>query len=277
MTATGMSGYPPAHTRVDCGGDRHAISWEAGELIALDHDDPEGERELAVLGGTTCACVDVLQAWARHRDDPRLLAVLTRGTGDPVRSELGRGRAGSAATRGRVVGWTAYAPLQTGPPLFGPRPPRQMPGQSKSFQDDAALLAGLGRSLTVRLAATVTARLLDASAADGHPAPVARPALEASLFGRATSALRAWTGQASLELRLTVIEPGEPAILEEDGNSTIRAALPLEWVSKVWGRDLSIVAGRFTVDVVGATATRTTLQTVGSDLDTPSLLTLELG
>jgi hypothetical protein len=37
-----MSDYPRAVARITCGSERHSIRWEKGELIALDHGDPEG-------------------------------------------------------------------------------------------------------------------------------------------------------------------------------------------------------------------------------------------
>ena len=59
----------------------------SGNLVALDHDDPEGERALAALGGTSCACLDVLGAWSRQRENPGLLTALSRGTQDQIQVE----------------------------------------------------------------------------------------------------------------------------------------------------------------------------------------------
>src|SRR6202044_795789 len=87
MMAELLSGLPSAIARVDCSGERHSIRWSAGDLVGLDHDDPEGERALAALGGTSCTCVDVLAAWSRQRDNPGLLTVLSRGTQDPIQAE----------------------------------------------------------------------------------------------------------------------------------------------------------------------------------------------
>ena len=61
----------------------------------------------------------------------------------------------------------------------------------------------------------------------------------------------------------------------EDGNA-IRLALPLEWVSEVWGRDLVVIGGRFVLALIEAAGDRTTLWTVGSDLGPARSLTIEL-
>jgi hypothetical protein len=77
-------GIPDAVTRVDCGGEAHTLRWHAGELHALAHEDVEGERALAALGGEPCACVDVLDAWTRHADDLRVLMLASRGPADEL-------------------------------------------------------------------------------------------------------------------------------------------------------------------------------------------------
>jgi hypothetical protein len=41
------AGIPAAEVTVLCGGYTHTVRWEAGELIAVDHGDPEGEAVLA--------------------------------------------------------------------------------------------------------------------------------------------------------------------------------------------------------------------------------------
>ena len=87
MTTERLRELPAAIARVNCSGERHAVRWEGGDLIALDHDDPEGERALAALGGTSCTCLAVLRAWARRKESPGLLSALSRGPQDPVQSE----------------------------------------------------------------------------------------------------------------------------------------------------------------------------------------------
>jgi hypothetical protein len=128
--------------------------------------------------------------------------------------------------------------------------------------------------MTVRLVATVTASLLDPSA--GGESLAARPALTASLFGRAWTALRDWLADPDLELELSVIEAGQEPTFEREATGALRVALPLEWVVWVWGRDLAIVAGRFCLGVIESTVLRTTLTSIGPDFETPKQLVVEL-
>jgi hypothetical protein len=130
--------------------------------------------------------------------------------------------------------------------------------------------------MTMRLVATTTARLLDLTATEDPEGDSVRPALEASLFGRASSVLRIWLGDPNLEIVLDVIEPNEQAGVAAEEDHTMRVALPLQWVSEVWGRDLAVVGGRFALALVQARENRTTLATVGSDFGPSRSLTVEL-
>ena len=71
----GWHGIPPAVAPVTCGGARHRLRWADGKLGAVDHDDVDGERTLAALSGERCACIDLLDAWARHAADVRVLVL----------------------------------------------------------------------------------------------------------------------------------------------------------------------------------------------------------
>ena len=53
-------------------------------------------------------------------------------------------------------------------------------------------------------------------------------------------------------------------------------ALPLDWVVRVWGRDLTLIAGRFSLGIVDSTPNRTTLTTIGSDLSSIQRLMVEI-
>jgi hypothetical protein len=273
---------PATVTRVACRGERHAIRWESGDLVALDHEDAEGERALVALGGASCACLDVLCAWSRQRDNPGLLTALSRGTQDPVQSEgfaSGPFLPYPATTmpRNMVLPARGVAPVGvTGAGWVSVsgtgRPGGPVPGDPLTV--DLALLAGLGHQLTARLVATVTAGLLDGSG--DAASPKARAALEASLFGRAWCALRDWLAAPELEVELTVTEPHEEPGLEWDASGPVRLALPLEWVVTVWGRDVTVVAGRFALGVAESTPSGTTLVTVGPDLGPPRHLAVDL-
>jgi len=280
---------PPATSYVQCSGERHTIRWAAGELSALDHGDPEGERALAALGGTSCACLDILGAWSRHREDLRLLSAISRGPGDLIQPEgfgglprisgMNVARGGRAVRRPGVTraagasGWVAYAPLSGRSPAGGRG---QFAGTPDSPKQEIALLAGLGRDVTVRMVATITETLLRQRSAGAHNGPAVRPALEASLFGRVSNALRMWLGAPDLNVDLEVSNQPEKWTLTGDIGSSLRLLLPLEWVTEVWGRDLAVVAGHFCLGVVESSASRITLRTVATDLGSPKLLKIEM-
>ena len=74
-----------------------------------------------------------------------------------------------------------------------------------------------------------------------------------------------------------VVEPGAETVTVNQTDDTVRVALPLEWVSEVWGRDLAIVGGQFALAVSKATKGRTTLRTIGADFETLSSVTITEG
>lgn len=225
-------------TLVDCGGERHRLVWRDGELQAADHGDVDGERTLAVLGGTSCPCVEALDAWSRHADDLAVLSALTRGPAETI-----------DRPRRPRTGWVGYAPLQARRPPYrstmvavagrgrgGPAPGAEAP-------DDLEVLYGLGPALGSRLVAAVTRRCLERVAA-GDAASL--PALRASLAGRAGLALSIWSDGA-LPVRVETAAPDEPPSLRRDGDELV-AALRLGWVADIWGRGLTSVGDRFVLD-----------------------------
>ena len=108
-------------------------------------------------------------------------------------------------------------------------------GVGPTFEGDVVLLAGLGHQVPLRLVATVTAALLERL--DGPDAHSVRPVLEASLFGRATSALRAWLALPDLEVELEMTAPEADPDVHWTGAGPVELALPPHWVLDVWGRD----------------------------------------
>lgn len=289
MTERALSQLPAAVARVACSDETHAIRWEAGDLVALDHADPQGERALAALGGQSCTCLDLLGAWTRRRGDAALLSALSRGPQDPVHSEglrAGQSVAYPASTGLRKVlaarrgggMWHGGAAYSSGVSMVGFAVPPGSIGPpvnlSSTPEDDIMLLAGLGHELTLRLASTVTSALLEGLNIPGSASM--GPTLEVSLFGRASAALRAWLGIPDLDLDLEVIEPDTEPGLSWDGTGSLHLALPLEWVMTVWGADLTVVAGRFCLGVAERDGARTTLMSVGTDLGPPRPLTIEI-
>src|ERR1035441_2273955 len=82
------AGLPPAEAAVECGGHVHTLRWQAGVLTAVDHGDPEDEATLAALAGESFACLELLRAWARRRNDPRVLTLASRGATDLLNVNL---------------------------------------------------------------------------------------------------------------------------------------------------------------------------------------------
>jgi hypothetical protein len=283
-------GLAPAQTTVSCRGHEHRLRWEAGELHSLDHSDVEGERTLAALGGQRCTCVDVLEAWERHRDDLRVLVLASRGPTDPVvvqddqTAQLGvarpqvvaarsgvpsrarRRRIGAASNMGRSIplqsGWTAYGPSG--------RASKQAEAENELF----ALLS-LSGGVPERLVATVAAAWRERLGEPDRTLARARPQLRAALHGRVFAVIRTWLGVAGVESELKMIgESQKPTLIIEDG--VVRAELPFGWLVDVWAKDLAMIWGRFCLGAATNDGHTWMLTTVGPDFGSPSLVTLQL-
>jgi hypothetical protein len=296
------AGLAAAETRLDCGGQPHRLRWSAGQLTTPDHtEDLEGEQILSALGGQSYPCLDVLDLWAGHAADLRVLILASRGPADPLATgtppqpgRTGYTARGFAGRRGRPAG--SFAMLTH--------------GQPDDPDDGLPRLIGLGGLLPDRLAATVIATWagrLRGPAGDG-PAPpgtsavrtsgagaaaagaaagaagahavtadelaAARPALHAALYGRAVTALRSWTGRRELAVALTMIPEDQPPRLARDGDG-IAAELPFGWLADVWSRGLATCWGRFCLTAVpDPSGDGWLLSTVGPELDSPRPVTL---
>jgi hypothetical protein len=282
-------GLAPAQATVSCGGHEHRLRWEAGELAALDHGDVENERTLAALGGQRCTCVDLLEAWERHRDDLRVLVLATRGPTDPVvvqedqSAQVGVGRPqivrapGAVASRARVrqtgmsrmgravarqSGWTAYGPSG--------RASKQAEAENELF----ALLS-LGGGVPERLVATVAAAWRERLGQPDRALARAKPQLRAALHGRVFAAMRTWLGASGVESELKMIgESAEPRLISDGG--VVRAELPFAWLVEVWAKDLATIWGRFCLSATTEDGRSWRLATVGPDLGPPAVVTLLL-
>jgi hypothetical protein len=284
---------PPAEAQVSCGGREHRLRWAAGELLALDHSDAEGERILSVLGGQHCPCLDAMDAWASHADDLRVLVLASRGPVDPVPVPImdpvpGRRLVSSGGGVLRARGGFGGPPAYRGGPVHRGGP------ASRDPEEGLAALLGLGGPMQDRLTATVVAawrERLRASAAGGAgraaegaaegdegdaegAAAVAgvRPALHAALYGRVTAALRAWTGRPDLRVGLTMISEAQRPALTSDADG-IAVELPLGWLIDVWAKGLCTFWGRFCLAAAPAEAgwaeAGWVLSTVSPDLGPP--------
>ncbi len=209
--------------------------------MALDHGDPGGERAPGILTGEETTCIDILDAWSRHKKDPRLLSAMTRGVGDTVYSETEP----SDAER-RYQRRSEDDPMDSG-------------------EEDLACLAGLGHEVSIRLVASVTYHLLHAPSTGSLVGNASESALVSSLFGRAACALNLWLGGRVAGVDLKVVEMSDARISEFPNGSTLDVCLPLNWIYQVWGRDLAVVNGRFALGILESTAESLTLATIDPD------------
>lgn len=171
------AGIPPAEATVLCAGYTHTVRWEAGELIAVDHGDAEGEATLAALADETFPCLELVRTWTRRSDDPHVLTLASRGPTDLLNIDFDRLR-------------------------FDHRGPR---GQTEA---QTLRLLAAGGQLPDRLQAT-TAAIWARRLRTGHATlETARPQLVAALYGRALT-LRAWLHEPRLAIELTMIGPAE--------------------------------------------------------------------
>jgi hypothetical protein len=249
VSAPWWLGFEPAEAIVECGGARHRVRWEAGALSARDHDDLEGERALTALGGERCVCAEVVDAWARHAEDVRVLVAGRRGPADRIPA-----RDWGADDEQDQFGFAGGHVLM--------RPGGMVSAESLPDTPEARLMAllSLPGALPDRLVATVAAAF-----AVRDPSP----SLHAALYGRVLAVL------GELET-LSLVAPGGPPSLTRDDGGRIHAALPFAWVSTVWARGLATILGRFCLSAKTADGRDWTLLTVGPDFGPPEAVRLTL-
>ena len=279
MTDAWWSGLLPVDVLVDCSNEAHHLRWEAGALVAPDHEDPDGERALGALGADRAACIDVLDAWARHSDDLGVLTVSSRGVADPVQIDVeGQGpgmgrplvrpgiRVPARAMGAGSFGWTGFAPLGMHP---------TMPGQPPGPFDEITSLLALGGAVSQRLVATVVAVWSERIATSAESVEVNIAALTAALYGRVASSVRSWLSDSALELELEMIPPSESPSMSRDG-SVVRARLPFLWLSQIWSKDLPVVLSRFAISTLSSQRDQLQLLTISPDFSEVRPVTIRL-
>jgi hypothetical protein len=231
---------PPAEVTVPCGGDTHTVRWEAGELIAVDHSDPEGDVTLA---GESVPCLELLRTWSRRADDPHVLTLASRGPTDPLDIDIDGLRFDYGAPR------------------------------HQTEEQTLRLLAAGGR-LPDRLQAT-TAAIWTRRLRTGHAQlETARPRLEAALYGRVLRTLRAWLGEPQLTVELTMIGPQEQRRIVHTADG-VEVSLPFGWLSDVWMRGLAVTFGRLCIAADTTDGASWTLDTLGPGLADLSQFTID--
>jgi hypothetical protein len=286
-------GLSSAQATVRCGEHQHRVRWDKGRLQALDHDDPEAERALAALGGEPFACIELLDAWERHKDNPRALVLGSRGPTDLLQidpdmlPQLGGGgsparqvgrpgaprpRAGRGITMigggGGGGGWAGYAP----------RPTRRVGARaSKQARSEAELiwLLSLGGGIADRLLATVSATWSRRISSGQAGLNKALPQLHAALHGRTFASLRAWLGEPALAAELIMIGATQPRSLARF-DDRLRADLPFSWLVEVWARDLTTIYGRFCLAAESTNGRQWRLSTISPNLRDTEIITVNL-
>ena len=274
------AGIAPAQALVECGGAQHRLRWDAGLLTAIDHDDADGERALAALGGQRCPCIDLLDAWDRHADDPRVLVLGRRSAIDELVEQIDptarQGGFRPAPRPGSLAGGASFSATVVGVASAGPAPIPRVSAQDRAENDLVALM-GLGGALPDRLAATVAATWRERLEQRDRSVSRQKRVLQSALYGRVLGAMRTWLGAAGApSVALTMIsERRRPSLTLVDG--AVHASLPFAWLVDVWARDLATIGGRFTLSAASDDGRSWSLVTVAPDFGRPSrtLLTLD--
>jgi hypothetical protein len=282
-------GFPPAQATITCGEHAHHLRWEAGALNALDHDDLEAESALAALGGQRCTCVEVVEAWGRHDADARVLVIASRGPSDPItahadwtqlaalpRAQVPATPSASPSRQGRWRPGRRRASSPPAPRWTGHSVPAAAPISPRSHSEtELVALLGLGGGLQDRLVATVAAAWAERFDEADEALDGALPALQASMQGRLSAAVRSWLGRADAVVELELIDAQRAPSLTESGG-VIRAELPFGWLPEVWSRGLAVVFGRFCLAARTDDGRAWTLTTVGPDLGSSAPVRVEL-
>ncbi len=274
MTLPWWTGIPPAQATVVCGDATHRLIWKDGTLAAVSHADPEGERALAALGGEPLACIELLDAWRRHAEDPNVLLLGSRGPADLVAApeemphQLTRGRRWPPNPRRAGGGSGSVVVLAS---AGGPLPAADLDDEAQ-LAHLLALGGGLGRRLDATVAAHWRERLVVGDAEFDH----VRARLHAALYGRVLATLVGWLGQSEVALALELAPEAASPSLRPAANGSLAASLPFGWLVEVWARGLEVVWGRFCLAATTTDAHEWTLLTVGPDLNEPTTLTVSL-
>jgi hypothetical protein len=176
----------------------------------------------------------------------------------------------TGALRGRPVG-AVYRPLvgmaATGGPLGLPQ---------GVGQDDLLTLLVLGEGLVDRLVATILATWAQRVEANDERAVRHHAALTAALFGRAVPAIRTWLGNPSLVVSVELTRTQDPPTLQRIGAS-VTARLPFRWLTDIWARNVSVVLGRFALELLTSTDEKQRVMSINPELDDVRPVTISLG
>lgn len=262
-------GHEPVSAALAVGADgaTHVLTWAAGELTLDDHGDPDAELALAALGSERCPCLDVLDAWNAQRDHPEVLTIGRRSLADDVRADRrALSRVEAEAARWRAQWAAAASDLRAGGDLTGSVRLRDVAERAERrlrVRLGFVRLLALDVTLVDRLLLTVLAGAEQRWAEDGSFRSQHRARLHAALIARALPALEQAGLAPADRMAIELLDPGDGAIVERGG----RVALPLSWLTNVWGRGVAVDGGRFVTRVNAVLEGGKVLEVRGVDHD----------
>lgn len=248
-------GLSPATAEIECGGQRHRVTWRLGELVVEDHD-VLAERALAALGSDLPLCVEVLDAWRAMRDTEWVHEFLLReSTLSP--SELALRKASrdlyvegvqrSPRSPGGFSTNRARAPWQQ---QLEREAARRLERESRMWAITLieALSPATRRALALSVIVKVERRWHDDYHRLEHAGDVesALTAIAVPLFEQSA---RRWTQKnrkpsARFIAETSLVTPGERptcAAWAGTGGAYAALSLPLSWFTDVWARGLGLV------------------------------------
>jgi hypothetical protein len=230
MTSPWWAAFGPADYQVRCGAGLHRLLWADGALRPADHADADGELVIVALGGRATPCLELVRVWDRHCDDLSVLAVGPRSADDQL-----------------TLSAEAIAELMPVPTFIQPIP---VPDEHA----EVPALMALGQPFQFGLSGAVA----HAWSADGEHAgglAEAWPTLTAALAGRFAPVAAQWLGIDPDDVE-TSIHPGSGwgaiELTGSAGGQTLRGALPVSWLARVWAPGLGLVGGHLVVSVLQA-------------------------
>ena len=243
-------GHDPVVASVPAGSTTHQMTWAAGALTLDSHGDPEAEAALVALGGEGCACLDIFEAWNAQTDEPEILTVGRRSLADDVRADrTALSRLERDAARWRAQWAAAGDDLRVAgdlPALARLRAVAERAERRLRVRLGFVRLLALGdEALIDRLQLTVLASAEQRWASDAVFRRRHRARLHAALISRALPPLQEAGLAPTDRMEIELLEPGAGAVVGPE-----RVALPLSWLTNVWGRGVAAVDGRFVTAVI---------------------------
>ncbi len=233
------AGLAAATAEIDCGAERHRITWRDGKLILEDHDIV-AEQSLSALGATPPVCLQVLDAWRRASGDGRILAELLVGRSRPSPQVL-------------AVMKAAHQRRLEHPHEVSERAAERLARERRRWTIAliASLPSAMRRALLLSLLVNVERRWADAEFRRDYAKHI-EPALTAiarPLFEQSARRWRRYSNPfARFSLEASLLAPGEApwcSARADAGGANAFVALSVSWLREVWARGMALVSDSF--------------------------------